>query len=144
MYERLLCPNINSEWCQHGDSPQQMHLLPRAPDQQGNTPFVRCSCRTVAAANWYDCDIYQILGWPTAHKAFTTSSSNAALISIGSESMKRKWVARLFQLPYGHMQRCWRRATASVLRTIGAVCHRSYFIEGDHLALVRGKCSGSA
>ena len=51
-------------------NPRTKALFPRAPEQQGDTPFARCSCRS-ALGFWWDCYIYQILNWPMEQKVTT-------------------------------------------------------------------------
>ena len=119
-------------------NPRTKALFPRAPEQQGDTPFARCSCRS-ALGFWWDCHIYQILNWPTEQNVITRLHDE--LIKCGTLffGLRRYYIPErksglgafaFFRLQFAHRGSCWRRAIASALGTTGVVCSQSH-VDGD-------------
>lgn len=122
-----------------GSNPSTNALLPRAPGQEGDTPFARCSCRS-AVASWWDCHIYQILNWPTEQNVILRL--NDELIKCGTFffGLRKYYIPErksglgafaFFELPFVHRNSCWKRAIASALGTTGVACSFDHFNSDD-------------
>lgn len=123
-----------------GSSPPTNALLSRAPEQQGDTPFARCSCRTLGL-HFYDCFIYQILNWPTGQNFILRLHDELKKCGArGNFGLRRYYIPKrdsglgaiaYFRLPIAHRNSCWRRAIASALGTKGVECSFSSAMRND-------------